>query len=164
MATYRGITLMNTAYKIYAEILRRRLSKVLEERKLLEDTQIGLRSKRETIDAIFVLKTGIESEIQRHRGKAYVFFADKKGAFDSVDREEIWRMIEKLRIDKQLRIGIKELYEETWCTVVVEERCVRKFRVSKGVRQLELKNMVFTFIFSQAHISSKNFENIHVYL
>ena len=89
VAKYREIMLMNTAYKIYTEILRRRLSKVLEERKLLEDTQMGFRSKRGTMDAIIILKTGIENEIQRHGGKAYVFFGDKKGAFDSVDREEI---------------------------------------------------------------------------
>ena len=44
-------------------------------------------------------------------------------------------MMEKLRIDEQLRIRIKELYEETWCTVVVEERCVGMFKVGKGVRQ-----------------------------
>ena len=61
----------------------------MEERKLLEDIQMGVRSKRGIMDAIFVLRTGIESEIQKCKGKAYVFFTDKKGTFDSDNREEV---------------------------------------------------------------------------
>ena len=60
-----------------------------------------------------------------------MFFVEKKGVFDSENREVIWRMMEKLRIDEQLTVMIKQLREDTWCTVVVQERCVRQFKVGK---------------------------------
>lgn len=45
---YRGITLLDTAYKIYAGILNDRLEKELE-RKIREE-QLGFREERGTID------------------------------------------------------------------------------------------------------------------
>lgn len=55
---YRGITLMDTGYKIYTEILRGKLEEKLEQ-SILGDTQMGFRKGRGTIDAIFVVKTAI---------------------------------------------------------------------------------------------------------
>ena len=40
---YRGITSMDTEYKIYTKILRQRLVKELEEKECLADTQTGYR-------------------------------------------------------------------------------------------------------------------------
>ncbi|XP_025829084.1 uncharacterized protein LOC112904077 [Agrilus planipennis] len=64
---YRGITLMNTGYKIYAEILRKRLEKELEDKKALGETQMGYRKNKGTIDAIYIVKTAIEEEIKKEK-------------------------------------------------------------------------------------------------
>lgn len=52
---YRGITLMATAYKIYTEIIRKRLVVEIEEKKILPDGQAGFRKGRSTIDNIYIL-------------------------------------------------------------------------------------------------------------
>lgn len=49
---YKGITLMDTGYKIYAEILKNKLEQEMEEKETMKDTQIGYRKERGTIDAI----------------------------------------------------------------------------------------------------------------
>ena len=49
---------------------------------------MGYRPGRGTMDAVYVLKTGIENEIRKDKGKAYVLFADVKNAFDRASREE----------------------------------------------------------------------------
>ena len=116
---YRGFTLMNTDYKIYAEILRNRLVRELEDKERLADTRMGYRPRRRTMDAIYVPKTGIENEMRKKKGKAYVFFADVKGAFDKVSREELWNKMEEKEIEKQLRVRTRELDEETKSTIVV---------------------------------------------
>ena len=68
---YRGISLMDVEYKIYTEILRNRLVGELEEKECLDDTQMGYRPGRGTMDAVYVLKTGIENEIRKgKKGRA----------------------------------------------------------------------------------------------
>lgn len=52
---YRGIALMCTAYKIYTEILRNRLEKIVEEKDLLPESQTEFRKGRGTMDNIFIL-------------------------------------------------------------------------------------------------------------
>ena len=88
---YRGIFSMDVKYKIYTKILINRLVGELEEKGCLDDTQKGYRPGRGTMDAAYVLKTGIEIEIEirKPKGKAYVMFTDVKGAFDKVKREEL---------------------------------------------------------------------------
>lgn len=46
---------MDTGYKIYTETIRRKLSKNLEEKKGLSETQLGFRKERGTI-VIYILK------------------------------------------------------------------------------------------------------------
>ena len=50
---------MDVEYEIYPEILRQRLVKELENKKCLTKTWMGYRLSSETMDAVYVLKTGI---------------------------------------------------------------------------------------------------------
>ena len=70
---YRGITLMDTGYKIYAEIIRRRLEAQIEEEGMLEETQQGFRKKREAVKAIYLMKKAIGKEIGREKGKVFAY-------------------------------------------------------------------------------------------
>ena len=102
MENYRWITLIDMEYKICTEILRLRLVKELEEKECIVDTQVGYRPGKGTIDAVYVLKTGIKDEIKKDKGKAYVSFADVKGAFDRARREELWKMMEAKRSEASM--------------------------------------------------------------
>lgn len=54
-----------SAYKIYAEILRNRLEREVEEKKLLPESQAGFRKGHSTMDNIYVLN----HIVQRKKGK-----------------------------------------------------------------------------------------------
>lgn len=84
---YRGITLMDTTYKIYAEWIRRRLNKEIEEKGVLDKTQFGFRKGKGTAEAIYVVSEIIEKRIRKEKGKLFVCFADLKAAFDKVKRK-----------------------------------------------------------------------------
>lgn len=75
---YRGITLMDTSYKIMAMIVEEKLRKETEKLGILPETQAGFRKKRSSIDNIYILKTVAEKEIHKKKGKLYAFFADLK--------------------------------------------------------------------------------------
>ncbi|XP_025265271.1 uncharacterized protein LOC112638231 [Camponotus floridanus] len=108
---YRGITLMDTGYKIYAEIIRKRLEKEMEEREIMGETQTGYRIGKGTLEAIYIVKTAMEEETKKEKGEIYLFFADMKGAFDKIRREKLWELMEKDEISSKLRDRIKEITE-----------------------------------------------------
>ena len=130
---YRGVTLLNTSYKIYAMVLADRLKE--EAEKILPESQAGFRKGRSTIDNIFTLHWIIEKELRKKSGKLYTFFADLKSAFDNLDRETLWEVMERRGIDKELVKKIQEVYEETVCAVKVNEKVSKQFWTVKGVRQ-----------------------------
>ncbi len=92
---YREITLCCTAYKIYAMVLEGRMTKIVEEKGFLGDWQVGFRKGRGTMDNIYMLHTLVEKEISKVRGKVMAFFIDLKAAFDSLDRKELIKELQK---------------------------------------------------------------------
>lgn len=62
---YTGISLLCSAYKLYAELVRNKLEKEVEEKGILIERQPGFRKGRSTIDNIFIL----DHIVQRGRNK-----------------------------------------------------------------------------------------------
>ncbi|XP_039302912.1 uncharacterized protein LOC120357160 [Solenopsis invicta] len=81
---YRGITLLDSAYKIYASILNERLEKETADK--LRETQFGFRKGRGTMDAVFTINYIVNRELCKKGGKIFAFFADMKAAFDKEKR------------------------------------------------------------------------------
>jgi sorting nexin-29 len=82
---YRPITLLNTAYKIFAILLNKRLMENIQNK--LEDNQMGFRPNRSTIDNIFIVEKS--SQKAEHNIDLYNIFVDYTHAFDSVRRNKI---------------------------------------------------------------------------
>lgn len=94
--TYKGIIIIDSGYKIYAEWLRRKLTKEREEKKVLDRTQFGFKKGKGTMEDIYVLTEIIEENIRKERGKMFVCFANLKGTVDKLIRKIIWK---KLKTD-----------------------------------------------------------------
>lgn len=62
---YRGITLTQTAYKIYAVVLAERLKEEMEEKGILPPSQTGFRKGVGTIDQVYVLNYLINKRRKR---------------------------------------------------------------------------------------------------
>jgi len=52
---YRGVSLLCTAYKIYTELIRKRLEREVERRKGIPEIQMGFRRGRSTVNNVFIL-------------------------------------------------------------------------------------------------------------
>lgn len=68
VGNYRGISLLCSAYKIYAEILRNRLEEELGEKNLVPESQAGFRKGKSTIDNTFILNYIAQRERERREG------------------------------------------------------------------------------------------------
>ncbi|KMQ88480.1 rna-directed dna polymerase from mobile element jockey-like protein [Lasius niger] len=112
---YRVISLLCSAYKIYAEILRNRLEEEAERLDLLPESQAGFRRGRATTDNIFVLNHIIQREKEKgsKEGKVYALFVDLKAAFDNVEREQLWRILKEEGVEANLVWRMEKIYEDS---------------------------------------------------
>ncbi|KMQ96026.1 rna-directed dna polymerase from mobile element jockey-like protein [Lasius niger] len=108
---YRGISLLCSAYKIYAEILRNRLEDVMEKKGMLPESQAGFRKGRSTMDTIFILNhlVQLEKGKDKEKDKIFAVFVDLKAAFDNVDREISRVEIDLANLSLQLVAGSRRL-------------------------------------------------------
>lgn len=108
----------------------------MEQKKILQDTQMGFGRKRGTMDAIMLLSKLIEEKKGRNtKSKIHAFFADFKGAFDKINREKLWMFMEEEVLSKELIEEIKMLFAETKCEIKVNGEIIGEFWTGKGLKQ-----------------------------
>ena len=132
--SYRGISLLSVPYKIYADILNQRLTKWLEENKLLVEEQNGFRKKRNCVEHIYTLYTIINSR-KLSKQSTYVCFIDYKKAFDTVNRDLLWYKLMCIGITGRILDAIQSLYVNVQCTVKINDLFTPWFPVSTGLKQ-----------------------------
>ena len=81
---YRGIMLLEIAYKVLAIIIQDRLSPIVEQ--LDHEQQCGFRPNRGCVDAIFTIKSALRKR-REHGLESWVLFLDLVKAFDRVPRK-----------------------------------------------------------------------------
>jgi len=109
-SNYRGISLLNTTYKIFAILLYNRLSKVIEPE--IGNYQMGFRPNRSTIDNIFMVRE-IYEKCHEYNIDLHNIFIDFLQAFDTVNRDIIYTSLIKYNIPDKLIILIKLTMQHT---------------------------------------------------
>lgn len=128
---YRGVTLMNTVYKIYASILNAKLEMEVELK--LREVQFGFRRNRGTMDAVYTVNYVANKELGKKSGKVFAFFADLMAAFDKVDRRKLNKIMRKIGIEDNLRRRIMESYKETKNVMKIRDKKTEEFWTEKGL-------------------------------
>ena len=91
-SNYRGISLLNSGYKIYAKIITQH-SKTISEAILLEEKN-GFRIGRSCIDNVFTIKQTIEKR-RKFNLETHMAFLDLERASDRVNRNQLWQILKK---------------------------------------------------------------------
>ena len=87
---YRGISLLNSCYKLYAKILGSRVKSIMET--LLLEAQHGFRKGRSCSDCIFTIVQLLEKRKEINL-PLYIAFIDYVKAFDKVKRNKLWEIM-----------------------------------------------------------------------
>lgn len=103
----------------------------------MPDSQAGFRRGKSTTENIFVLNHIIQREKENDRGEEKIFaiFVDLKAAFDNIDREKLWYIMEEKGIDCKLINRIRRIYENTEMSIRTKDGLTRGFMTKKDVRQ-----------------------------
>ena len=103
-SNYRGITLLNSGYKIYAKIITQGF-KTISEAILLEE-QNGFRIGRSCIDNVFTIKQTVEKR-REFNLENHIAFRDLEKTFDRINRNQLWQILNKRGISYHLIEAIK---------------------------------------------------------
>ena len=129
----RGIALLSTAGKVFAKILLNRLvSSVSED--ILPESQCGFRSNRSTADMIFAARQLLEKSREQRRD-LYMAFIDLSKAFDSVDRDLLWKVLHKCGCPTRFVELIRCLHDGMSLKIRIGGELSEPFVVSRGVKQ-----------------------------
>lgn len=129
---YRGISLLNTSYKIFSISLYNRLLPYVERK--LGEYQGGFRPNRSTIDQIFSLRMMCE-KMKEHQNTMWLMFIDYKAAYDSVIREELYQAMKEMGISLKLIRLVMATMRSTSCKVKVNGKLTSEIQVNVGLRQ-----------------------------
>ena len=114
---YRGIAVGNAIGKIYAKVIMNRLDTWAERQGHRAVSQFGFRGEVGTLEAAFVLRHMVETCVAA-QSPLYTAFIDFRKAYDRVDRELLWKMLQKLGVHGECLRTLKAMYE----TVLLQVR------------------------------------------
>nr|VZI36657.1 unnamed protein product [Spirometra erinaceieuropaei] len=117
----RGISLLNIAGKIFARILLNRLNNHLEQG-LLPESQCGFRRHRGTTDMIFAARQ-LQEKCREMRTHQYSTFVDLTKAFDTVNREGLWKIMQKFGCPERFTQMVRQLHDATVHELLFADDC-----------------------------------------
>ena len=129
---YRGIALSQIASKVYNRIILNRIRPVVD--KLLRPNQNGFREGRSTSAHVLALRRIVE-ELKNHKKEAVISFIDFRKAFDSINRDRMFQILQAYGIPETVVNAIKVMYRDTSATVTTPEGQTDPFVIGTGVLQ-----------------------------
>ena len=96
---YRGISLGSVISKVYTYILGERLTEWTEREEEIIEEQAGFRKNYSCADQIYSLYSMVHRQFSKNR-KLYVAFVDFRKAFDLVNRNALWHVLQKSGLPK----------------------------------------------------------------
>ena len=145
---YRGIALLNIAYKIFANILYKRLLPYTES--IVGEYQCGFRVGRSTTDQLFNIRQILE-KCKEYNVEIHQLFVDFKAAYDNVSRRKLWRVMEEFWIPNKLISLTKLTLSGATSRVRIRNKLSETFDIEEGLRQgAPLATLLFNLILEAA--------------
>jgi len=129
---YRGISLLNAIYKIYSRVINNRLKSITEA--IIGEEQHGFRKGRSTNDNVFIIKQIIEKR-REFNLETHIAFIDFEKAFDRVDRNKLFEIMEKRGYPKHLIRAVKSMYTNTNITIKMQSHESKPIKTNQGLKQ-----------------------------
>lgn len=131
---YRPITITDPLLRLYAGILNARVLQYTESHQLRAETQTGFRPGLSTTHQLFALQILIDDAFASN-SPLYACFLDFKGAYDNVQRELLWQVLQKLGIHGNMLAAIQSLYQDSTLAVNINGRYGKSVPSKTGLKQ-----------------------------
>ncbi|MGI4816809.1 MAG: reverse transcriptase domain-containing protein [Janthinobacterium lividum] len=131
-SNYRGISILNVAYKIFSTILCDRLKPYLND--IIGSYQCGFRPGKSTTDQIFTLRRLLEKTLE-FQVDTHHLFIDFKQAYDSIKRDSLFTTMQSFGIPSKLNRLCWLTLAKTVSTVRIGNETSEQFTTKQGFRQ-----------------------------
>jgi sorting nexin-29 len=129
---YRGVSLLNAAYKIVSNAHYKLSSQYTE--KIIGNYQCGFRPNTSTVEQIFTLRTLLQ-KTNEYNITTYHLFIDFKSSYDTADREQLYAAMKQLKIpDKLIRL-VKMTMMGTRNRVKIQDDLSGVIETDRGLQQ-----------------------------
>jgi sorting nexin-29 len=108
--TYRGISLLNSGYNIYALLIAQRLSTIADT--MLLEEQNRFRRNRSCTDGVCSAAQLIEKHCECNI-PTHIAFIDYEKAFNTISRNKLWKVLNSKGMPQHLIRAIQSLYVNT---------------------------------------------------
>ena len=125
---YRGITLLDVSGKVFNRAFLNRMKDEIDTK--IRDQQADFRKDRSCVDQIATPRIIIEQSCEWN-SPLFINFVDFEKAFDSVDRDTLWKLLQHYGVPVKIVNIIRSSYEGLSCRVQPTE----EFNARTGVRQ-----------------------------
>ena len=131
---YRTLSLISHMGKVLERMILNRLNVFAEEKLWYPESQNGFRANRGTVDSLFCSR--LISSYCREKGlPCFIAFVDLTKAYDKVNRDILWLVLERLGIPKKLRNLIKDIHVGAEARVRDSGKFSGAFELQKGLKQ-----------------------------
>ena len=139
---YRGIMLLEAAYKIISIVIHERLLPI--EEGLDHESQCGFRPGRGCSDGVFTVKLAMKKR-REHGLESWILFIDLVKAFDRVPRELLWEVLSKFGVPPKLIRLLQSLHAHVEVKFTVND-ITHTIECIIGVKQGDILGpILFTF-------------------
>uniref|UniRef100_A0A670JFQ6 Reverse transcriptase domain-containing protein n=1 Tax=Podarcis muralis TaxID=64176 RepID=A0A670JFQ6_PODMU len=133
LKNYRPISLLNVDYKIFADILAKRLKMILMEE--IHRDQAGFLPKRHLSDNVRNIVDILEMLEVNINTKAVLIFVDAEKAFDNISWDFMMKNLRGMGVGQGFENGIGAIYSEQKAKLIVNNMVTEELKIEKGTRQ-----------------------------
>jgi len=134
MTNYRPIALGNTLSKLYMRILNGRLEELVETTGIVSEVQQGFRTDRSCAGAIMIIQM-LAGQKNAESKTFYMTSIDISKAYDTVNHEVLWKILEAKGITGPWLQTVQEMYSQGRLQSDTTEGATEWIAVNRGIRQ-----------------------------
>ena len=131
-SNYKGVSLLNTAYKILSTVQFTGISPFALN--IIGNDQCGFRKNRSTVNQTFTLRQILE-KTKQFGIEIHHLFIDFKSAYDTIKREQLYSAMGEFNIPNKLIRITRMTMENTKSQVRIQSDISDPITTKKGLRQ-----------------------------
>ena len=132
--SYRPITLMCCMYKVFTNILTKRMNKIIHLQNKLSDSQGGFRPLRNCANKFTQIYLAIQNA-KLHKKEIHLLLIDIAKAFDSIPFETILDNLQLLKFSSKTINLIKILFTNVKTNIQIQQTLSEQVILYRGVKQ-----------------------------